>query len=65
MAGKRPFDLSTPCPYCGVTEGNVVDVRKAAHGQIRRRRECSAGHRYTTYENVEHPDSNMAEGFLP
>lgn len=44
------------CPYCGYLESKVVDSRPVDEGgSIRRRRECLAcGHRFTTYETVEH-----------
>ncbi len=45
------------CPQCGVLSVSVKDSRPFSEGAvIRRRRECSAGHRYTTYEKVGHPD---------
>ena len=44
------------CPKCGCQEDKVVDSRSSREGAtIRRRRECTAcGHRFTTYEEVEH-----------
>ena len=43
------------CPYCGYSEGKVIDSRPAdENSSIRRRREClSCGKRFTTYETVE------------
>ncbi len=43
------------CPYCGSTEGKVVDSRESKGGEvIRRRREClSCQRRFTSYEKVE------------
>jgi len=43
------------CPYCGSTEGKVVDSRESKGGEvIRRRRECmNCNKRYTSYERVE------------
>src|SRR5688572_30935660 len=44
------------CPKCGCQEDRVVDSRGSREGAtIRRRRECTkCGHRFTTYEEVEH-----------
>ena len=44
------------CPKCGCQEDKVVDSRASREGAtIRRRRECTkCGHRFTTYEEVEH-----------
>lgn len=44
------------CPKCGGQEDKVVDSRASREGAtIRRRRECIAcGHRFTTYEEIEH-----------
>ena len=44
------------CPACGHEEDKVVDSRSTKENSaIRRRRECIAcGHRFTTYEYVEH-----------
>lgn len=46
------------CPKCGCLEDRVVDSRTSREGAtIRRRRECTAcGHRFTTYEHIEHED---------
>lgn len=43
------------CPYCGSTDGRVVDSRESKGGEvIRRRRECFAcERRFTSYEKVE------------
>lgn len=38
-----------PCPECGADLLRVKDSRYV-NGRIRRRRECIAGHRATTYE---------------
>jgi transcriptional regulator NrdR family protein len=48
------------CPKCGVLDSKVTDSRAYnkrtkqpwSHDGIRRRRECSNGHRYTTYETI-------------
>lgn len=45
------------CPACEAevnsgTSGKVVDSRPAKDGQIRRRRICACGHRFTTYERI-------------
>jgi len=44
------------CPKCGCQDDKVVDSRASREGAtIRRRRECAGcGHRYTTYEEIEH-----------
>ncbi len=44
------------CPACGHDEDKVVDSRSTKENSaVRRRRECLAcGHRFTTYEYVEH-----------
>ena len=44
------------CPSCGHDEDKVVDSRSTKENSaVRRRREClSCGHRFTTYEYVEH-----------
>jgi transcriptional repressor NrdR len=44
------------CPKCGCQEDKVIDSRASREGAtIRRRRECTkCGHRFTTYEEVEH-----------
>ncbi len=43
------------CPFCGHTEGKVIDSRASKEGDsIRRRREClHCGRRFTTYERIE------------
>ena len=44
------------CPKCGCQDDKVIDSRASREGAtIRRRRECNGcGHRFTTYEEVEH-----------
>jgi transcriptional repressor NrdR len=44
------------CPKCGVQDDKVIDSRASKEGAtIRRRRECiGCGHRFTTYEQIEH-----------
>ena len=44
------------CSKCDCQEDKVIDSRTSREGAtIRRRREClGCGHRYTTYEEVEH-----------
>src|SRR5689334_19062807 len=44
------------CTKCGWMEDKVIDSRASKEGStIRRRRECLAcGHRFTTYEQIEH-----------
>ena len=44
------------CPKCGCQEDKVIDSRASREGAtIRRRRQCEqCGHRFTTYEELEH-----------
>src|SRR6188768_1056172 len=44
------------CTKCGWQEDKVIDSRASKEGStIRRRREClKCGHRFTTYEEIEH-----------
>ena len=44
------------CPKCGNQDDKVIDSRASKEGStIRRRREClKCGHRFTTYEEIEH-----------
>jgi transcriptional repressor NrdR len=44
------------CPKCGCQDDKVIDSRASREGAtIRRRRQClKCGHRFTTYEEVEH-----------
>jgi transcriptional repressor NrdR len=44
------------CTKCGCQDDKVIDSRASREGAtIRRRRECTkCGHRFTTYEEVEH-----------
>jgi len=44
------------CPKCDCQDDKVIDSRASREGAtIRRRRECTGcGHRFTTYEEVEH-----------
>jgi transcriptional repressor NrdR len=44
------------CPKCGCQNDKVIDSRASREGAtIRRRRECQqCGHRFTTYEELEH-----------
>ena len=44
------------CPKCRSLDDKVIDSRASREGAtIRRRRECLAcGHRFTTYEEIEH-----------
>lgn len=46
------------CPKCGCLEDKVIDSRSSKEGAtIRRRRECAqCGHRFTTYEEIEHAE---------
>ena len=43
------------CPFCKKGETSVVDSRPAEDGtSIRRRRLCSCGERFTTFERVQY-----------
>lgn len=44
------------CPKCACLDDKVIDSRASREGlTIRRRRECiRCGHRFTTYEEIEH-----------
>src|ERR1051325_8473991 len=44
------------CPKCESQDDKVIDSRSSRDGStIRRRREClKCGHRFTTYEEIEH-----------
>jgi transcriptional repressor NrdR len=44
------------CTKCGCLDDRVIDSRASREGStIRRRRECTGcGHRFTTYEEIEH-----------
>ena len=46
------------CPKCANQDDKVIDSRASREGAvIRRRREClGCGHRYTTYEEIEHQE---------
>ena len=49
------------CPECGRRASRVVDSRVRSTG-LRRRRLCTCGHRYTTYERVVR-EMNQAKGW--
>lgn len=52
--GKRPNDLAgIACMDCGSKNNRIIDSREAPFNQIRRRRACECGHRFSTYENVD------------
>jgi transcriptional repressor NrdR len=55
---KEWFKAVMRCTKCGWVEDKVIDSRASKEGStIRRRRECLAcGHRFTTYELIEHED---------
>ena len=40
------------CPVCDGRESDVIDVRDSGGNTRRRRRECRAGHRFSTLETV-------------
>ncbi|MCL1815374.1 MAG: transcriptional regulator NrdR [Treponema sp.] len=42
------------CPHCGNFDDKVIESRTLANGEaIRRRRECTCGYRFTSYERIE------------
>ncbi len=51
------------CPSCRADDSKVVDSRVAEEGTaIRRRRQClSCGHRFTTFERVDHAPLTVAK----
>ena len=51
------------CTKCGVINDKVVDSRESKDGlSVRRRREClDCGHRFTTYEHLEHSDMRVVK----
>jgi transcriptional regulator NrdR family protein len=50
-----------PCPLCGVV-GRVLDTRWVeGMSALRRRRECSNGHRFTTHETITNSLSGVRE----
>lgn len=44
------------CTRCG-KDTSVVDSRQTEDGFMRRRRVCTAGHRFTTWESTQKPDT--------
>ena len=43
------------CPYCKTGDTSVVDSRPTEDGTaIRRRRTCSCGERFTTFERIQY-----------
>ena len=48
-------EIIMKCPFCGFSEGKVIDSRPTEDGNaIRRRREClKCQRRFTTYETLE------------
>lgn len=42
---------TVPCPACGSHQTSTKDVR-ASDGNVRRRKLCVCGHRFTTYESL-------------
>ena len=51
------------CTKCGGINDKVVDSRESKDGlSVRRRREClDCGHRFTTYEHLEHSDMRVVK----
>jgi hypothetical protein len=49
---KERFGIT--CPSCGSRHSLLKDSRPNREGdEIRRRRECENGHRFTTYERID------------
>lgn len=44
------------CARCKA-DSQVLDSRPTAEGAIRRRRQCANGHRFTTWESRQRPDT--------
>lgn len=42
--------MSFPCPNCSASKTQCYDSRPNLGGTTRRRRKCTCGHRFTTYE---------------
>lgn len=57
------FSESLPCPECD-SATRVADSRPNSKG-IRRRRECSAGHRFTTMELPNKPSERASKAHIP
>ena len=53
MPAGANYGTAMECPECGIKKTRVVDMRPSTFNQIRRRRVCDNGHRFTTYENVD------------
>ena len=51
------------CAKCGSINDKVIDSRETKDGlSVRRRRECiDCGHRFTTYEHLEHGDVRVVK----
>jgi transcriptional repressor NrdR len=63
IAGQDWAPRAMRCTKCGEIKDKVVDSRESKDGiSIRRRREClSCGHRFTTYEQLEHSDMRVVK----
>lgn len=49
-----------PCPKCGAQDSATLDSRAVpTTGDVRRRRECACGLRFTTYESTRVPVSSI------
>ena len=50
------------CPYCKSGETSVIDSRPSEDGTvIRRRRTCSCGERFTTFERVQYRELTVVK----
>ena len=45
---------SIACPACGAPDTKVYDTRASKFNELRRRRKCPNGHRFVTFESVDH-----------
>lgn len=52
---QRGTSVGTPCTQCGARSSAVIDSRPQDDGAVRRRRLCSCGFRYTTWESTDDP----------
>ena len=46
------------CPVCGLPSTQTYDTRQSQFNEIKRRRKCDAGHKFTTYESIDRVDAS-------
>lgn len=51
------------CPRCNA-DTDVLDSRKTPENFMRRRRVCAAGHRFTTWESRQRPDTRDRSAYF-